>query len=55
MKKIQSDSISGNEVAVEINILSKLKAGEMKISVSQNVYHYHQMLKMFTVMNNPLK
>jgi hypothetical protein len=39
-KKIQSDSFSGREVAIELDILSKKwKAGEMNISVPQNLYH----------------
>jgi hypothetical protein len=41
MKKIQSDNISGSEVAVELDF-----------SISQNLHHYYQTLKVFTVMNS---
>jgi hypothetical protein len=56
MKEIQSDFISGSEVAVELDILSnKLGRRRDENFCTALLYHYYETLKMFTVMNNSLK
>jgi hypothetical protein len=51
-----SDTISGSEVAEELDILTiKQKAGEMKIFTPQNLHQYNQRLKIFIAVINTQK